>query len=455
MNQIDIKTDLTDRYIQLFNTFKKDITRDSSLFINQKRVEALEKFAQTRLPDSKNENYKYTSIPHFLRGDYTPYFVLRKIDFNLQDIFACDVPRLNTHLEVVLNGFYYGLKEPLKKYENGVIMGSLKAAAREYPEIVEKYYGRCIDTPVDSLATLNTVFAQDGIFVYVPDGAVMDKSLQIINLLMSDDNLMVHYHNLIVLGKNSRATVVVCDHTLSPHRFLANSVSEVFADQGANFDLYKIQNEHDDAKHITNVFVSQQADSNMSANTISLHGGLIRNNFYVNLEGKGAGNVLNGLFIADKKQHLDNFTYVEHAVPDCSSNQLYKGILDNAATGAFTGKILVRKDAQRTSAYQRNNNILLTDEARMNTKPQLEIYADDVKCSHGATVGQLDEEALFYLRARGINEREARLLLMYAFAHEIIGKITVSPLKERIGELVNRRLRGELSRCYTCAMKCK
>jgi len=187
---------------------------------------------------------------------------------------------------------------------------------------------------------------------------------------------------------------------------------------------------------------------------ITLHGGLVRNNFHVRLNGEGCENNTTGLFLADKGQHIDNYTYIDHAKPYCTSNQLFKGILDDFATGAFNGKILVRRNAQKTHAYQANNNILLTDDARMNTKPQLEIYADDVKCSHGATVGQLDEDALFYMRARGIGEREARLMLMYAFANEIINQIKVEPLRERINHLVDMRLHGELSRCQNCAMNC-
>jgi Fe-S cluster assembly protein SufD len=206
---------------------------------------------------------------------------------------------------------------------------------------------------------------------------------------------------------------------------------------------------------ISSVAVSQEAGSNVINNYITLHGGLIRNNLLVTLNGKNAHNASSGILLGDKMQHIDNFVHVQHQSPDCESRQLFRGILDDLATGVFTGKILVAKDAQHTQAYQENNNILLSNESKARTKPQLEIYADDVKCSHGATVGQLDKEAFFYLRSRGIPEKEARLMLLHAFAHKVLEKITVAPLRERYDELINKRLRGEFSRCNNCSVKCK
>ncbi len=271
---------------------------------------------------------------------------------------------------------------------------------------------------------------------------------------MDEQDGMTQHRNLFILEENSEAEVIVCDHTLSTSNFLTNSVSEFFIDKNAHFDFVRIQNEHNGSKQVSHLFFHQERDSRVTANTISLHGGLIRNNVYARLDDEGCENNTYGLYLTDKGQHIDNFVFMDHAKPHCLSNQLFKGVLDDFATGAFNGKVLVRQDAQKTEAYQANNNILLTDDADMNTKPQLEIYADDVKCSHGATVGQLDESALFYLRSRGIEKREARLLLMYAFAHEVIDKIKVLPLQERIHELVAKRLRGELSRCNFCQMNC-
>ena len=253
---------------------------------------------------------------------------------------------------------------------------------------------------------------------------------------------------------NSSAEVVVCDHTLSPFRFLTNSVTEIYAGPGARFNYSRVQNEHLNSNLLTNMFIHQEKDSQVKSNTVTLHGGTIRNNTNVLLNAEGCDSQVYGLSLADRTQHIDNYVNIDHAKPNCTSTQLFKGILDEQATGAFNGRILVRPDAQKTLAYQTNNNILMSDEAKMNSKPQLEIYADDVRCSHGATTGQLDENALFYMQSRGIPRQEARLLMLYAFAHEVIDKIEVVPLKDRINDLVNKRLRGELSRCNNCSMAC-
>jgi Fe-S cluster assembly protein SufD len=256
------------------------------------------------------------------------------------------------------------------------------------------------------------------------------------------------------VGESAQAAFVICDHTVSNHSFLTNSLTEIYAGDNSSINYDWLQNENGQSTHINNLFIHQEQNSRFASSIVSLHGGLIRNNFNVVLAGENASTDLNGLFLCDDKQHVANHLLLDHASPHCTSNQLFKGILDDDATGSFNGKILVRKDAQKTQAYQKNNNILLSATARMNTKPHLEIYADDVKCSHGATVGQLDNEALFYIRSRGISEPEARHLLMYAFANDIVGKISLPLLKERIIDLVDKRLRGELSRCNECMVNC-
>jgi Fe-S cluster assembly protein SufD len=229
----------------------------------------------------------------------------------------------------------------------------------------------------------------------------------------------------------------------------------MYAGRGSALNFVRVQNEHNKSTQVTNAYIRQMDNSRVTTNYITLHGGMIRNNVYVNLDGTGAENKALGLFLVDQKQHVDNFNYINHLKPDCTSTQLYKGILDEEATGAFNGKIHVWQDAQHTMAYQKNANILLTDSAKMHTKPQLEIYADDVRCSHGATVGQLDPDAMFYLRSRGIPFTESRHLLMYAFAEEVLKEIRLPALRERITNLVDKRLRGELSRCNNCKMKCR
>jgi len=447
-------TNIKNTFIDLFKQHKDELEEGLPDFINDKRPEALEAFKKLGIPTQKQEKYKYTDLSSAFEKKYRQYFQPKTIDFNVNDIFSCDVPSLESKNILLLNGWFYNREQPLFKTKEGVIYGSLHEAANKYPEIVREHYGQIAGTKEDSLTALNTAFAQDGFFLYIPRGVVLEEPFQLINLLMDEEPGMAQYRNLIVAEENSDSRIIICDHTLSQQKFLTNSVSEVQVDKNASLDIVRVQNEHNGATQLSGLYAKQEKDSNFSINTISLHGGLIRNDYNLLLNGEGCNSNAMGLYLTDRGQHIDSYVHIDHKEPHCTSNQIFKGVLDDFATGAFNGRILVRQDAQKTEAYQSNNNILLTDDATMNTKPQLEIYADDVKCSHGATVGQLDEEGLFYLRSRGINYKESQLLLMYAFAHEVIKKIKVKPLQDRIHGLVEKRLRGELSRCNYCEMKC-
>jgi Fe-S cluster assembly protein SufD len=454
MSDVNLLTGIKKELIEIYNHNSGRINNNIGPQVNRFREKALSDFNIAGIPDRKNEAYRYTNIEPFFKGDYSSEFsgdTFFKI--NLEEIFSCDVPELDTYVVILLNGFYYQ-GNGLQILPENITVCSLAEASIRYPEIFEKYYSQNAGTSVDGLVALNTLFAQDGIFVYIPKNTVLDKPLQIINICYSFKSLRIFRRNLIVSEENTKASIIACDHTLSNRSYLTNSLTEIFANDNSCIDYSKIQNENSLSAQISNTFVNQQKNSNLTANTITLHGGLIRNNVFVNLNGEGSENNTYGLFLCDQQQHVSNYTYIRHEKPYCRSNQLFKGILDDKATGAFNGKIYVNRDAQKTEAYQRNNNILLSADARMNTKPHLEIYADDVKCSHGATVGQLDNEALFYIRSRGINNKEAKYLLMYAFANEIISKINVFYLKERIIDLVDKRLRGELSRCNDCNIKC-
>lgn len=443
-----------DYFAKLFNDNLDILSNSAPEFIVEKRKEAIKVFKEIGIPGKKNEKYKYTDLQKQFDSSYKNYLTPKNITFNVEDIFRCDVPDLNTEVILLLNGWYYDRENLIHELPGGVIIGSFAEAAKKYPELIKNHFAKYADMSKEGLVALNTAFVRDGIFVYVPKNITIEKPIQIINLLMDNENGMTQHRNLYILEENSEANIVICDHTLSTNNFLTNSVTEVYTGQNARFDYSRVQNEHNGSKQVSHLFFHQEKDSRVNTNTISLHGGLIRNNVFVNLNGEGCDNNTVGLYLTDKGQHIDNFVHIEHSYPNCTSNQLFKGVLDDFATGAFNGKIHVKQDAQKTQAFQANNNILLTDDAEMNTKPQLEIYADDVKCSHGATVGQLDEDAMFYLRSRGIEQREARLLLMYAFAHEVIDKIKVPALRERITDLVDKRLRGELSRCNFCQMNC-
>ncbi|TAL81658.1 MAG: Fe-S cluster assembly protein SufD [Bacteroidetes bacterium] len=448
------KSEVTERYISLYKENIGKISSISSPYINSFREAEYEKFKELGIPTKKNEAYKYTNLNIFFDHDYKSYFMPVQSDFVKAEEFRCDVADLDAHGIVLLNGFYPTINEKLRQLTNGIWIGSLNEAAVKFADIIEAHYGKYAKNETDGLIHLNTAMASDGVFVYVPEGVVLTKPIQIVNLVQSEEDLFNQHRNLIIVEKNAEIALIICDHTLSPHKFLTNAVTEVYVGENSHFDIIRVQNEHNNACKITNTFIHQEKNSVTSSNNITLHGGLIRNSTYHYLGGEGAESFSYGLFLTDKWQHVDNFVNVDHAFPHCTSNQLFKGVLDDMSTGAFNGRILVRPDAQGTLAYQKNNNILLTDDAKMDTKPQLEIYADDVKCSHGATVGRLDDDALFYLQSRGIDKQEARLMLMFGFAHEVIQNIKIEPLRERMDNLVMMRLKGELSRCESCMVKC-
>jgi Fe-S cluster assembly protein SufD len=448
------KSEITDKYLKLFHDNIRKISGMSSPFINSFREEAFNKFSDLGIPTKKDEAYKYTNLNLFFDHDYASYFIPEKADFQKAEDFRCDILDLDAHGIVLVNGFYPTINGKLNMLPGGVWIGSLNEAAKKFPEIIEKHYGKYAGSDTDGLVHLNSAMASDGVFVYVPEGAALSKPVQVVNLVEGEVDSFTQHRNLIVVEKRAEFSIIICDHTLSPKKFLTNAVTEIFVGEEAHFDIIRVQNEHNAACKVTHTFIHQERNSVASSNNITLHGGLIRNSTYHYLGGEGAECHSYGLFLSDKWQHVDNFVNVDHASPHCTSDQLFKGVLDDMSTGAFYGRILVRPDAQGTLAYQRNNNIILTDDAKMDSKPQLEIYADDVKCSHGATVGQLNNDALFYLQSRGINKREAKLMLMFGFAHEVIQNIKIEPLRDRMDNLVMQRLRGELSRCASCMVKC-
>ncbi|MBN1107366.1 MAG: Fe-S cluster assembly protein SufD [Bacteroidales bacterium] len=448
------KDGISQRYLQLYNDNIERIRQNSSPLLNSFREEAIGKFTMMGIPDRKNESYRYTNLASFFNHDFRNVFMPSESDFLKAEEFRCDVKALDTHGIVLLNGFYPTLHDKLRELPGGAWIGSMNEAAEKFSSAVAEHYGRYLNGNNDALVHLNSAMACDGVFIRIPEGTRLRKPVQIVNLVHANEDIFNQHRNLIIVEKNAEATIIICDHTLSPGRFLTNAVTEIFVGENARFDIIRIQNEHNNAGKITHTFIHQERNSSAASGNITLHGGLVRNSTHHYLGGEGAESNSYGLYLSDKFQHVDNYVSVDHAFPHCTSNQLFKGVLDDMATGAFNGRIFVHKDAQKTLAYQKNDSILLTDDAKMDTKPQLEIYADDVKCSHGATVGQLDKDALFYLQSRGIDKREARLMLMFGFAHEVVQNINVEALRERIDSLVMQRLRGELSRCASCMLRC-
>ncbi|WP_321520179.1 Fe-S cluster assembly protein SufD [uncultured Bacteroides sp.] len=439
------------QYIDLFSQCEAMICSHSAEVLNAKRVEAFADFERLGFPTQKLEDYKYTDISEAFAPDYGLNLNRLEIPVNPYEVFKCDVPNMSTSLYFVVNDAFYTKAQPKVELPEGVLMGSLKEMAQTHPELVSKYYGKLAKTSEDGVTAFNTTFAQDGVFLYIPKGVVVERTIQLVNILRGDVDFMVNRRVLVVLEDGAQAKLLVCDHAQDQVNFLTTQVIEVFAGPNTVFDMYELEETHVASTRISNCYVRQEAGSNVLLNGMTLHNGTTRNRTHVLLAGEHAEITLCGMAIADKNQQVDNHTFIDHAVSNCTSNELFKYVLDDEARGAFAGKVLVRKDAQKTFSQQTNRNLCVTKEARMYTQPQLEIYADDVKCGHGATVGQLDEGALFYMQARGISQREARLLLMFAFVNEVVDNIRIDVLKERLHLLIEKRFRGELSKCVGCA----
>ena len=442
------------QYIDLFAQCEDLVCRESSGVMNAPRAAALADFERLGFPSSRAEDYRYTDVSRSFAPDYGMNLKRVKIPVNPQDVFHCDVPNLSTSLYFVVNDSFYHQALPKAHLPEGVYVGSLKDFSNERPEVVSRYYGKLATSSKNGIVALNTMFAQDGFVVYVPQGVAVERPIQLVNIFRSDVDLMANRRVLVIMEPRSEAKLLVCDHSIDTVRFLANQVIEVFVGEGASFDYYDLEESSDTTTRFSSLFVKQEAESNVVINGITLTNGLTRNDYQVELLGERAETTLCGMSILDKEQHVDTYTHITHAVPRCKSNELFKNVLNDQAVGAFSGRILVREGADKTEAYQSNRNLCATREARMYSKPQLEIYADDVKCSHGMTTGQLDEEAIFYMRSRGISLDEARMLLSVAFTSDVIDYVRVEALRDRLHRLVEKRFRGELAKCAGCRI-CK
>ena len=417
------------------------------------RQSAIDAFGRLGFPDTKAEAWRNTDLTEYLNRPY--WLLLEPLEgMDFQHVLHCNIPHLDTAIIGQLNGWYVSKDVPLMELGNGIIMGSLAEAKRKYPELVEKYYGKIADHTTDGLTALNTAFAQDGIFIYVPDNIKSPRPVQLINVIQSDDNLFLQSRNLIVVGDNAGLSLVHCDDSYNHQASFSNIVTEIHVGENGSLDHYKLQNLNNNSTLVSTVCFRMEAHASLESHYISLNGGLLRNNIRVLFNGPHGNADIYGIYLMDRKQHVDNHVFIDHAHPHCRSAETFKGILDENARAVFNGHVLVRRDAVGTDARQSNKNILLTDTAHVHSKPFLEIYNDDVKCSHGSTTGQLNVESMFYLRQRGIGEETARMLLMFAFADEIVSKIVILQLRRRIEDMVKKRLQGELQICEQCVLHC-
>ena len=439
-------------YIDIFEQNLTLIKEPCAELLNEAREKAAIRFKATGFPGTKEENWLHSNVAKRFATDYGMNLGRVEVNADRRTLFTCDVPNLNTHQAFIVNDTFRD-GESGKKLPDGVILASLNRIAEESPSLLEPYYNTLAEQG-DSIAQFNTMFAQDGVVLYIPKNTVVEETVQIVTLLQANVEMLSNRRLLVILEENSQASLLICDHSAMEKQTLSTQVTEIFIGRGAQLDLYELEETAYSNTRLSHLFVRQEADSRFGHSNITLTNGFTRNYISVSLEGKGAEADINGLVIGDKSQHTDNRTIGDHKTGNCNSNELYKYILDEHSTGVFAGKMLIRPDAQQTVSQQTNRNLCLTSDAHMYAQPQLEIYADDVKCSHGSTVGQLDDNALFYMQQRGIPADEARHLLMYAFAGEVIENIKIEALRDRLHMLVEKRLRGELNHCRTCAL-CK
>ncbi len=396
-------------------------------FVRKHRAEAIESFRLAGLPTRKNEKYRYTDVAARYDHDLEYYFTPFGVDCPDIETLPFDTYEIR-----VKNGFAEDHRE-LTHHSDGVVYGSLRTALDCYPELTEQYFNRLADGS-DGLVALNTALFQDGIFIYVPDHVKVEKPFEVMNCLSAEESVSVFNRCLFVFGKNSEAKVIFRSVTACDDTYIVNRVSEVYTGENASVEIADKQEQCDGCVFLSNTFVDQQRSSRFQKSVVILTGGFVRNNTEIFLNGTGVESHLYGFFASGQGQHIDNYSNIEHRVPDCQSFELFKGIASANGVGVFNGRILVAEDAQRTRAFQENHNLLLSDHASVYTKPQLEIHADDVKCSHGATIGQLDEQAVFYMRQRGIGENDARKLQMFGFVNDIIEKIGIPEFRDYLVE---------------------
>ncbi len=408
------------------------------------RSTAMQQFEKVGFPTKKVEDWKYTSLKKLLKNDYTLFPQLPKHEIQLTEVDTYFLKGIESYKIVFVDGVYSPFLSETTHEGMDICLLSSIINKPKYKIIREHFFNKAASKS-DGLTSLNTAFASEGAFIHIPKNTVLQKPIQIVYFTTEcEKDVLLQPRNLIIVDENSQVQIVERHQSLSNKNVLNNTVTEIFANKRAHIDYYKIQNDHQNASLIDSTFVEQKEQSVVSVNTFSFGGDITRNTLSFYQKGEHVNSILNGITMLDNDQHVDNQTNVYHQQPNCESHELYKGIYDGKSTGVFNGKVFVDQIAQKTDAFQQNDNILLTDEASINAKPQLEIFADDVACSHGCTIGQLDKNALFYMRQRGIPEKEARALLLYAFTNEVVDKIKIPVLKSLITKIISQKLEVEL-----------
>ncbi len=428
--------DLKEKLLSSFIAFENQTNIDS--YVHEVRSEAIKQFESIGFPNKKLENWKYTSLKNLLNTDYT---VLPEINnvLEFKNIKKYLIDDIDSYKIIFVDGKYCSHLSETTHEGMDICILSAALTQSKYELIIENYFNKI--ALKDGITSLNTAFSNEGVFIHIPKNKFVEKPIQIIHFSTGNESsLMFQPRNMIVVDENSQVQIIERHQSLSKNKVFTNSVTEIYADKKSIIDYYKIQNDNLQASLIDNTYVNQQRNSSFSMHTFSFGNELVRNNLNISQNDEFIETTIKGVTIIGDNQHVDHNTLIQHNKPNCNSHQDYKGIYDNKSTGVFNGRIVVNKQAQKTNAFQSNNNILLSDKATINAKPQLEIYADDVKCSHGCTVGQLDKNALFYLKSRGIPEKEATALLMYGFANNILKSVKIPEIKTRITNIIANKL---------------
>jgi Fe-S cluster assembly protein SufD len=442
-----ISTENTDLKIKLLEDFKNlelNLNGESKNYFHRVRQDAILAFEELGFPVKKMEEWKYTNLNPILKHDFKTVYEPAKTELSRKDIRKYLLEGVKVNLLVFVNGqFSERLSDIVTKSEK-IFIGSISEGRISHNDIIDRHFSKYADYKKHSLTALNTAFAKDGAFIYLQKGVEVAEPVHILNIASaSNENIMAQPRNLFVAETGSDIKIIEEYYSLGDKHSFTNVVTEIYCAENSRLERYQIQNDNGKAYHVGTTQVMQEKDSRFSDTTISWGGAIIRNNMNAVFNGPNTACHFYGLYLLNGKQHVDNQTLADHAMPNCYSNELYKGIIDDKATGVFNGKIMVREDAQKTNAYQSNGNILLSEDATIYSKPQLEIFADDVKCSHGATTGQLNKEEMFYLRARGIGKEEARILLLNAFAGDVIDSVKIEELRDKLRSTLSEKLSKE------------
>ena len=442
------------QYIDLYDETRELLEQQSPALLNKVRREARERIEGARLPRRGSEDYEATDLEAVFAHDYGVNVNRLPFEADPLTTFHCDLPNMSTCLYYSSNDAFHS-SATAERNIGQVVVEPFSMAAVDYPELMTDHYGRLARLS-DPTVALNSLLVQDGLFIYVPDGVVAERPIQLVNIFNAALDMMVQRRLLIIVGRNASIKLLTCDHTQSPdYQYLNNQVVEIVALPGSTLDYYDMEESTPKTNRVSSIYVDQHEGSNVLIDGITLTNGFTRNNYHVEVNGEHAETHLLGMTIASGEQHVDSHTFISHNAPRCTSNEMFKYVLNDNAVGAFAGKILVQPGCPRVEAYQGNRNLCSAPTAKMYTKPQLEIYTDDVMCSHGSAIGQLDEEALFYMRTRGIGIDEARRLLMQAFVADVIDGVRMDALKDRLHYLVEKRFAGTLSNCAGCLAACK